>query len=131
VQDGSAQGFAIGGKERLAMTQKGILKVIINLIKGRTSPLWINSSKVFYKVFFVICLVVAVIFIASFIAIQYYNSELQNSGGNTSAANQTCVKNAFDYIKSFFIIIGSAILFLNCKTSYKYYSLLLFVYGIR
>jgi hypothetical protein len=98
--------------------------------------LWVNPSKTFYKVYFALCLLCSLLFVASFIAIQYYNNSLINdstintsgSGNTTNTTNTTnstdtttgndnnsiCVQNSYNYLKSVFIIIGSIILFLNC-----------------
>lgn len=88
-------------------------------IRGATAPLWINSNKTFYKVFFALCLVCSLLFIASFIAIQYYdNNQTDTSTDPTQTAtevanNNTCVSKSHQYLKSWFIIIGSAILLIN------------------
>jgi hypothetical protein len=99
----------------------------ININIGSTSPLWLNPSKTFYKILFVLCLVVALIFIGSFVAIQYYNNSLLNDSVSSTQSdqqnNKICVQKSYTYIKSYFIIIGSIILLLNCKI-YNLYSLI-------
>jgi len=117
----------------------GILEVILFLQLGNTAPLWLNPNKLFYKVLFILCLICSLIFVGSFIAIQYYNNTTYNgvvsfnntnytlfnsttgNTTNTTHSNQTisnnnaCVSISYEFLKSSFIVIGSIILFLNCK----------------
>jgi hypothetical protein len=114
-----------------------ILEVLLFLQLGNTAPLWLNPNKLFYKVLFILCLICSLIFVGSFIAIQYYNNTTYNgvvsfnntnytifnstNTTNTIPSNQTvsnnnaCVSISYEYLKSSFIVIGSIILFLNCK----------------
>ena len=89
---------------------------------GNLAPLWANPSKLYFKLIFVFSLISALLFIGCYVAIQYYNSTLYNNSTNSdptlnpdalSTDNSNCVKKAYDYLKSFFIVIGSAILFIN------------------
>lgn len=182
---------------------------------GASSPLWINPSPLFYKIFFILTLLCSLLFVGSFIAIQYYNNgiytppnsstnstnstatnststttvntnntaiitpnatlinsttpnttntttvNINNTGVNTpnttttnsastnptstttvnttnnantianatttnSTNNTYCVQSSYSYLKSWFIVIGSIILFLNCKE----YPKLIFSYVI-
>lgn len=101
---------------------KGIIKSIIFI--GGITPLWENPSLLFYKILFILTLIGSLLFIGSYVAIQNYNSKLLNSvpTATTDAQeklnqtnNKDCVEKSYSYLKSFFIIIGSAILLINCK----------------
>lgn len=72
-------------------------------------------------VFFIISLICSLLFIAAFIAIQFIdNRSTANTAGDSTvsaadiANNTDCVKKSHEYLKSWFIIIGSAILLINC-----------------
>jgi hypothetical protein len=89
---------------------------------GNLAPLWANPSKTYFKVIFTFSLLCALLFIGCYVAIQYYNSRLLNNSQTTdttvnpnalSSDNANCVKQAYEHLKSFFIVIGSAILFIN------------------
>jgi hypothetical protein len=92
---------------------------------GNLAPLWSNPSKTYFKCIFVFSLLCALLFVGCYVAIQFYNSTLLNNSQTTdptlnpnalSNDNGTCVKQAYEYLRSFFIVIGSAILFINGKT---------------
>jgi hypothetical protein len=90
---------------------------------GSPAPLWYNEYKLFFKLLFVACLLCVIIFVGGYVAIQFYNNSLLTnsidlSTANTnalSANNAKCVKTSFDNLRSWFIVIGSAILFFNGK----------------
>ncbi len=115
-----------------------------------------NPSKLFYKIFFVFAVICSLLFVGSFVAIQFYNNstytgatknttsivlpstsnttnttntnptpstdtKTNTTSGNSTDTNSTsnnsynriCVQTSYAYLKSFFIVIGSIILFLN------------------
>ena len=88
---------------------------------GAPAPLWYNESKLFFKILCAISFICSIMFIGSYVAIQFYNSTLLNNSSASdvpnsnqlSAENADCVKKSYTYLRSWFIIIGSVILFLN------------------
>jgi hypothetical protein len=91
---------------------------------GNLAPLWSNPSKTYFKCIFVFALICSLLFVGSFVAIQYYNSSLLNNSQTTdtdvnpealSLGEGNCVRKSYEYLRSFFIVIGSVILFLNGK----------------
>jgi len=112
-------------------------------IKGGPAPLWINPRPLLFKIYFIVGLFCSLLFVGSFIALQYYNNTLSAPFGlntNTTSSNSTatigvvvnstvvnvttsnnstldnntfCVNTSYNYLKTWFIVIGSIILFLN------------------
>lgn len=103
-------------------------------IVGSPSPLWINPSKTFYLAFGIINLILAVLFVASFVAVSYMNNNsYPNDDIDTPVYNDTiiiyanysnvknhlhpndynCIRTVYDNFGTLFIVIGGGILFLN------------------
>jgi len=104
-------------------------------IKSNTSPLWINPSPGIYKLFFVLALICSLIFVGSFIAIQFYNNSLDNVQQNlshfpnSSSYSFSIVRmfrfifslsplaNFIRYSPSTVVILLLTLLFLNCNSA--------------
>lgn len=121
MSNAANENVATGDKKRHLTTTTTKFQVkFLNL--GMTTPLWVNPSKTFYKFLFIVTLIMSLLFVGSYIAIQYYNNTLTGlnstvDSSNTSDEqnNKACVNKAYSYMKSWFIVIGSIILFINCK----------------
>jgi hypothetical protein len=123
--NGAIESAAVGDKKNRPKTKKEISKVHYEVnFKGGITPLWENPSLLFYKILFILTLIGSLLFIGSYVAIQHYNFKLLNTVPPATtdaqeklnqANNKNCVEKSYSYLKSFFIIIGSAILLINCN----------------
>lgn len=73
-------------------------------IKGGTAPLWANPSRTFFLIFFILNFICSILFIASYIVVQYYSNQHKDDGNCQQAKGN---------FKTAFIVIGSIILFVN------------------
>ena len=121
------------GIQKTTMTDKG-------QIIGAPSPLWINPSTLFYKIFSSFTLLCSLLFIGVYIFLRFFNNDNEGSSltvrdysnlpanvtyaeflANTKITDSTalniedvyCMYVSFNRINTIFVIIGGAILFLN------------------
>ena len=71
-------------------------------LKGQTAPLWANPSRTFFLTFFILNFICSILFIASYVVVQYYSDKHKDE--------KNC-QTAKDHFKTVFIVIGSIILF--------------------
>ena len=86
-------------------------------IKGKTAPLWANPAKKFFMWMFIISLIMCILFIAAYIIVNYYNNTIKDNEKD----DKQCVRDTKKKFKIVFVIFGTIILFLNCKTFYIYF----------
>ncbi len=73
-------------------------------LKGQTAPLWANPSRTFFLTFFILNFICSILFIASYVVVQYYSDKHKN---------EVNCQTAKDHFKTVFIVIGSIILLVN------------------
>jgi hypothetical protein len=102
-------------------------------IVGSPAPLWVNPSKTFYLVFWIINLILAALFVTSFAAVSYMNNNSYPTDSDVPVLNDTivlyanfsnvknqlhpndynCIKTVNNNIGTFYIVVAGGILFLN------------------
>ena len=81
-------------------------------IKGKTAPLWENPSKTFWLIIFIFSLIMSLLFIASFVVVNYYSDDVINNK-NANDIEKNCINISKSKFKTVFGVIGGIILFVN------------------
>ena len=81
-------------------------------LKGMTAPLWKNDNVKFYIIVCIISFILTVLFILSFVIVNYKNNIVINKIDENNIS-KNCFKKSKEKLREYFIVIGGIILFIN------------------